>query len=174
MRRKTSRGATLRTWLSIPGKIRKAVSGLSARELGWRGGSDAWSIREHVHHLVEANLVASTITLAALGRSGCEFDWSWMVPDARWMKGLRYDRAPVATAIGLLETLGAHVAGLARAAPGGMQRYVHLVDSPGAKPRRRTIDRLLADECAHARNHLREIAETRKARGRSAGGSPEK
>lgn len=167
MKRSAARVSTLRAWVSIAPGIRKAISGLSARELGWRGGSAGWSIREYVHHLVEANLVASTIALAALGRSGCEFDWSWMMPDARWMKGLRYDRSPVEPALELLAALGAHVAGLVRAAPGGLSRHVGLVDSPGARRRRRTLGQVLDDECEHARQHLRDIANTKKAHRRA-------
>jgi hypothetical protein len=169
MKRSAAPAPTLRAWVSIPGKIRKAIAGLSSRELRWRGGSEDLSIREYVHHLVEANLVASTITLAALEKPGCRFDWSWMVPDSRWMKGLRYDRAPVETAIRLLETLAAHLAGLIRNAPGAMSRHVMLVGSPGAKPERRTVERLLADEGEHAAQHLRDIAEARKANRRGRG-----
>lgn len=163
MKRSAPPLSTLRAWISIPRKIRKAIAGLSSRELGWRGGSEGLSIREYAHHLVEANIVASTITLAALGKPGCRFDWSWMVPDARWMKRLRYDRAPVEPAIELLEALGAHVAGLLRTARGAMGRSVRLVGSPRARPRGRTVERVLADECAHAAQHLHDIAATRKA-----------
>jgi len=152
---------TLAAWASIPRKIRRAVSGLSGRELDARGGSEGLSIREYAHHLVEANLVASTIVLAGLGKSGCEFDWSWMVPDARWMKGLGYRRAPLGPSLELLDALCAHVSGLVRAAPGGLKRSVRLVDSPGAKPRRRTLEQIFGEECEHARHHLKDIAETK-------------
>jgi hypothetical protein len=155
---------TLRAWTAIPRELRGAISGLSASDLRRRGGSEGLSIREYVHHLVEANIVASTIALAALGKPGCTFDWSWMYPDARWVKSLGYGRAPLEPALKLLEALSSHVAGLARRAPGGMARSVRLVDSPGARTRRRTLEQLLAEECGHARHHLRDIAETKKAR----------
>jgi hypothetical protein len=151
--------------------IRRSISGLSARQLGWRGGSTGWSIREYVHHLVEANLVASTIVLAALGSSGCQFDWSWMMPDARWMRGLRYDRSPVEPALALLESLGAHVGRLVRTLPGAWNRHVRLVGTPGGRRRRRSVGQLLGDECTHARQHLRDIAETKKAHRRARAGT---
>ena len=103
-------------WASIPRDIRKAIAGLSNRELKARGGSEGWSIQEYAHHLVEANLVASNIILAALGSPGCTYDWSWVIPDEKWMKRLRYDRAPLEPALELLEALCAHVVGLARGA----------------------------------------------------------
>jgi hypothetical protein len=157
---------TLTAWASIPREIRRAIAGLSARDLKARGGSEGWSIREYVHHLVEANLVASTIVVAALGRPGCKFDWSWMIPDKRWMSRLGYDRAPLEPAIELLEALCAHVAGLARGTPESKRPYVRLLGSTGARPRRRTLKQVLHEECDHARHHLRDIAATRRAHSR--------
>jgi hypothetical protein len=153
----------LAAWASIPRDIRKAIAGLSGRDLKARGGSEGWSIREYAHHLIEANLVASNIILAALGRPGCTYDWSWVIPDRQWMKRLGYDRAPLEPAIRLLEALVAHVSGIARRAPGSMKRHVKLLDSPGARLRRRTVKQVLEDECEHALHHLRDIADTRNA-----------
>src|SRR5262245_26095495 len=148
-------------WISIPRKIRRAVAGLSARELRLRGGSENWMIREYAHHLVEANIVASSIILAALGSPGARYDWSWLWPDERWMKGLGYDTAPVKPAIDLLDALCAHVGGLLRNAPGAMSRHARLVET--RRTTRRTVRQILAEECEHARHHLRDIAKVKSA-----------
>lgn len=171
MRRGRAQPTTLKAWSSTPSRIRRAVSGLSTSDLDLRGGSEGWSIREYDHHLVEANLVASNIVLAALGKPGCKYDWSWVTPDARWMKRLGYDQAPIEPALKLLEALCSHVAGVARSAPGGLRRHVRLLDAPGAKLRRRTVEQVLADECEHVDHHLRDVAATRKTHGRMKGGS---
>jgi hypothetical protein len=67
---------TVEAWAALPGRIRRAVANLSSRDLDRRGGSEGWSIRGYAHHLVEANLIASNIVLAALGKPGCRYDWS--------------------------------------------------------------------------------------------------
>ncbi|HKA35859.1 MAG TPA: DinB family protein [Thermoanaerobaculia bacterium] len=152
----------VKAWTSIPRQIRRAVSGLSARELGWRGGSENWTIREYAHHLVEANIVASSIIVAALGSPGARYDWSWLYPDERWMKRLGYNRAPLKPAIGLLDALCAHVAGILRRAPGGMSRHARLISTP-RRGQRRTVRQILADESDHARHHLRDIAKAKSA-----------
>jgi hypothetical protein len=90
-----------------------------------------------------------------------------MMPDAHWMKGLRYDRAPIAPALALLDSLGAHVGGLVRILPGAMRRHVRLVGTRGGRARPRSVGQILGDECAHARQHLRDIAETKKAHERA-------
>lgn len=154
---------TLTAWASIPRRLRSATSGLSARGLRARGGSEGWSIQEYAHHLVEANLMASTIILAALGRPGSRYDWSWLIPDRRWMRRLGYDRTPLETAIKLLEALSAHVVGIVRGVPGSMKRHVRLVGSPGTRSRRTTLRQVLVEECGHANSHLRDIAAARNA-----------
>jgi hypothetical protein len=161
--------ATLESWAAIPGRIRKATAGLSGRQLDRRGGSEGRSIRELVHHLVEANLVASTIVIAALGSPGCTFDWSWLMPDEAWIRRLGYAKTPIGPALNLLEALCPHVVRLVRTSGGGLRSRVALRDSPGAKLRPQTVEQVLAEECEHAAQHLRDIRETVRGAGPDAG-----
>ena len=81
MTNRSESAETLDGWLRVPDGIEKAIEGLTEDALDLSGGSNGWSIRENVHHLVEANLVASNIVVAvvaALAQSGCTYDWSWM------------------------------------------------------------------------------------------------
>lgn len=156
----------VRSWAAIPKQIRRSIAGLSKRDLDLRVSSEAWSIRETVHHLVEANLIASNIVLAALGQPDCRYDWSWVMPNTGWLKRLGYDKAPVEPALDLLEALSKHIATVLRRAPSSLQRTVRLLDKPGARLRRRTVKQVLAEECGHAQHHLGEVIATRKAHGR--------
>ena len=61
----------LSDWLQVPRAIEVAIEGLAEDDLNLRGGSNGWSIRETVHHLVESNVVACTIVIAAVGTGGC-------------------------------------------------------------------------------------------------------
>ena len=158
----------LDAWTSIPRRLRRAISGLSPGQLNRRGGSENWTIREYAHHLVEANLVASTIIVAAIGKPGCRFDWSWLYPDEGWMKRFGYDKVPVEPALELLETLCVHVAGVIRRAPRALSRDIRLEGS-AARPARRTVRQILEEECEHARHHLRDIAAVRAALRTSSG-----
>jgi hypothetical protein len=115
-----------------------------------------------VHHVVEANVVAASIVLAAVGASDPEYDWRWLVPDAAWMRRLGYRRLPAAGAIRLLDALCVHVAAVVRNVPGAMERPVRLRGTAGVA--RRTVGDVLADECAHAGLHLADIRSTRAGR----------
>jgi len=153
----------VQAWLTIPKRIEGAIQGLGDEALDWRGGADGYSIRETVHHLVEANLVAANIVIAALARSGCTYDWSWVTPDASWAQRVGYTRAPTGPALGALRALGQHLVGVIGAATGGLAREVRLLDAPGAELYTKTVEEILLQEVQHAEDHLRDVAETRAA-----------
>ena len=156
----------LEAWLSIPARIGTALDGLAEADLDLRGGEAQWSIRETVHHLVEANLVASNIIIAGLGKSGCIYDWSWLWPNTTWNQRLGYDSGPVRPALDTLRALCEHIAGLIRTHSDGFQREVQLLDSPGAKLYTRTITDILLQEIKHVDEHLPSVAEIRAAHAR--------
>ncbi|SRR6266496_3823163 len=156
----------LQGWLSLAGMIEKAIDGLAESDLDLRGGAEGWSIRETVHHLVEANLIASNILIAALAKSGCIYDWSWVNPDISWMNRLGYDTASVRPALQTLRALSEHIVGLIRTHSDGPLRKVQLLDAPGAKPHTETVEDLLVEQIEHTEGHLRTVAETRVAHGR--------
>jgi len=151
----------LRAWLAIPRQIEKAVQGLPDAALNLRGGTEAWSIRETVHHLVEANLVASNIIIAALARSGCAYDWSWVTPDTSWMQRVGCTTAPIRPAVSLLRALGKHFSAVIGATAGGLDREVRLFDAPGSEPYTKKVEEILVQEVEHAAEHLRDVARTR-------------
>ncbi|HEY2323935.1 MAG TPA: hypothetical protein VGJ82_13855 [Thermoanaerobaculia bacterium] len=112
------------------------------------------SERETVHHLLEANLVASNMILAALGTDGYEFDWSWLVPDEQWVKRLGYGDVAVEPAIELFRALTKYFSALLGRDPSLLQRTIRLRNSGDSEPYVITVAEILAREVEHAREHL--------------------
>jgi hypothetical protein len=156
----------LRSWAAVSEKIRRAIEGLREEDLDLRGGGDGWSIRETVHHLVESNLIASNIMIAALSKSGCIYDWSWVQPDTEWMERLGYKTAPIGPGLTALGALCEHFAELITAIPAGFEREVSLLDAPGAKPYGKRVRELVAEQVEHVEGHLGTVREIREAHGR--------
>ncbi len=154
----------MRDWLRVPRLVESATRGLRSGDLDRRGGAQKWSIRENVHHLVEANLVAATIVLAAMGSARSIYDWSWLLPDPAWMRRSGYRRLDPAPALRALKAVGRHVAALLAGTPGSLKRKVRLRDAPGARLRTVTVEQILGDEVEHAKHHLRDVRAIRKAR----------
>jgi hypothetical protein len=146
----------LEAWRSIPAVVHGLIGGRSEKELDRRPDGASMSIRETVHHIVEANTVAASIVIAALGSPGCVYDWSWMMPFGEWMERLAYDRKPIAPALRLLEALNAYVVAQVEPLADGLQRRVRLRDEPGAKLRSVTVAEVLLQEAKHVREHVKE------------------
>ena len=153
-------------WMAIPDRLREVTRGLSDARLDVRAGPERMTTRETVHHLVEANLIASNIVIAALARSGSAYDWTWVYPDAVWVRKLGYDKAPIGPAISALSGLTRHFAAILSVTPGGLRRTVRLNDSPGAPRYTKTVRQVLADEIGHAREHLGDLPTRRRVRSR--------
>ena len=80
----------LAAWTSIVPLVQGLVAGLSEAELDRRPDARTMTVRETVHHLAEAGVVAGSIVIAALGSPGSVYVWSWMLPFGRWMELMRY------------------------------------------------------------------------------------
>jgi hypothetical protein len=143
----------VRAWRRIPGMVEAALAGADHTRLDAREG-DAMTLREVVHHIAEANVVAASIVVAACGAPGCTYDWSWMMPFGPWMERMAYTHKPLASAVRLLGALNEYVAEQVENAPGALAREVLLVDAVGAEPRRVTVADVLHQEVEHAREHL--------------------
>jgi hypothetical protein len=109
---------------------------------------------ETVHHLLEANLVASNMILVALGAEGHEFDWSWLMPDEEWTARLGYEKVAAEPAIELLRALTKYFSALLGRDASLLQRTIRLRNSGDSEPYTITVAEILAREVEHAREHL--------------------
>ena len=153
-------------WKRIPTMIGKSIRGLTESELDLKGGSDGWTIRENVHHLVEANLVAANMVVAALATDGGYFDWTWVNPNKSWMRRVGYDSAVIEPAIKLLRALSQHISGLIGKNPRAFSRTVQLSDTPSGPRYMMTVEGILRQEVEHADEHLKLIQAIRKRHSR--------
>ena len=151
----------LKAWNAIPRKIRRSVQDVSPRRLGWRENAEEWSMREYAHHLIEANLIAATIVIAAIGKPGAVYDWSWVTPSGGWVTRMGYNRVSLDRGLLLLEQLCRYVTSVVRAAPRGLASTVRLRDERSGSLERKSVEQVLRDECEHARHHLRDMARIR-------------
>lgn len=151
----------LSDWLQVSRTLEIALGGLTENDLNLRGGPNGWSVRETVHHLVESNLVACTIAVAAVGTGGCTFDCSWLNPDREWMGRMAYCGA-LAPALEVLSALCRYGGALLSAAPDALRREVKLLGAPDTEPYLMTVEQMICQEVEHARHHLQEIAEMLK------------
>ncbi|HEV8114068.1 MAG TPA: DinB family protein [Planctomycetota bacterium] len=151
-----ARPDALAEWRAVVPLVQKLVEGRSEAEIDRRPDAESMTLRETVHHVVEANVVAASIVTAALGSPGSVYDWSWMLPFGKWMEQMRYDRKPLAPSLRLLEALNEYVAAQIEPLEDGLERRVRLRDQPDGPLREVTVADVLIQEAEHAREHFEE------------------
>jgi hypothetical protein len=112
---------------------------------------------ETVHHIAEANIVAASMIIAAIGKDGATYDWSWLYPNLDWVKRMGYANAPIEPAVELLRALNVHIANLVKANPKVLKRKVTLFDTPGGETYTMTVEEIMQHEVTHAEEHLGEL-----------------
>jgi uncharacterized damage-inducible protein DinB len=147
----------LRSWRKIPRQVEKTVRGLSKEEIESRKGKNFMSIHETVHHLAEANIVAASMIIAAIGKDGAPYDWTWLYPNYDWVKRLGYPKAPIKSAIKMLDCMNEHIANLVRVNPKVLKRKVTLRDTPEGEQYTMTVEQIMNHEVEHAIGHLKEV-----------------
>jgi hypothetical protein len=115
------------------------------------------SAHETVHHIAEANMVAASMIIAAIGKDGTMYDWSWLYPDLEWVKRMGYAKAPIEPAVATLNALNKHIASLVKANPKVLKRKVTLFDTPGGETYTMTVEEIMRHEVRLADEHLGEL-----------------
>lgn len=144
----------VREWSKLPRILQRASHELSDLELDRVVESSGMSVRETVHHLAEANVVAASMIIAAAGKDGCTFDWSWLYPNREWIDRMRYADLPIEPALRLVEALNQQIANIVQVNPKVLDHTITLFDTPGGDTYTMTIAAIMRQEVDHAGEHL--------------------
>lgn len=148
----------LAAWARLPTEVSLATAGLSDDEMAAMPGSDGLSLKELVHHLTEANVIAAGMIIAALGASGASYDWSWLYPNREWTDRMSYQSVPTAASLSALESLIGHISNVITSiGADALAREVRLFDKTGADPYTLTVGQIIRQEIDHADQHLADV-----------------
>lgn len=153
--------SALDEWKQIVPMVTRLVEGRTDADLDRRTPGVPMTLRETVHHIVEANVVAAAILTAALGSPGSVFDWSWMQPFGPWMDRMRYDQKPLAPTLRLLAALNDYVVAQVEPLDDGLTRTVRLRDAADTELREVTVANVLRQEAQHARHEVEQATRRR-------------
>jgi len=150
----------LAAYEQIPEKISAALCSVLDDKLEIRCAKSQMSLRETVHHIVEANIVAASMMIAALGSDRATLHWAWLWPGRDWGDRMHYDPVPPEAALTTLDGLIQHIVNMIRVRDDAGERKVSVHDLPGDTPYFRTIAEILVQEAKHVDEHLDEIMST--------------
>jgi catechol 2,3-dioxygenase-like lactoylglutathione lyase family enzyme len=141
-----------------PDRLEAALKGLDDLDLERAPGK--WTIRQIVHHLVDADLSTFQVIRMALALPGRQITSDLWNPDD-WMTGLRCDERPVGPAVALFRAARAWVLEAAAHLEDALDRSVSWPSGYSA-----TVRDLLRQVGGHALHHILQIEETRRRHGR--------
>lgn len=144
------------------GALQAALEGLAPAELDWRPGPEAWSVRDVVHHLEDAELTGAG-RLRRLLTEAAPFLPAF--DEEVYRARLAYAERPIEPALDAVRAAHATTAELLdRLTPGDWAREgTHSEDGPYS------VERWLRFHAAHTHDHAAQIRQLRLARvGRAA------
>jgi predicted enzyme related to lactoylglutathione lyase len=131
-------------------ELDKATDGLSDAQLNLREVHDKWSIREHVLHLIDLELVTLHKVKFALAEPGRMYTGNSFHPDD-WHRGLYYAQRPISAEVLLFGAARHHIIGLCKYLPDALDRTIRTTS------REETVAQLLKMMAGHANHHLRAV-----------------
>jgi hypothetical protein len=161
-----TRDELLAQFIAMPERLEAALADLSESDLDLARSPDAWTIREIVHHIVDADDVTKIIVKAALGNPGCLYELEWYDPDNAWAETLDYAGRPIAPALALLRTNHSHIEELLQHLPDAWGRFVMLKRFEDSEEMRFTVGQLIYAQMGHVYHHIEHIRMTRQVHGR--------
>ena len=151
----------IEAWTSIPDKLLKAIKDLGTSDLDVRRSPSSWSIREIVHQLVEASIVASNVVITALRNPGGTYDASSEPPEPTRLERMGYAVLPVDQAIHALLAINRHVALLVERMSDGLKRTVKVRVAPDEQCNM-SVEDVLQSEALNADAYAAQIRATRQ------------
>ena len=152
-----SRAASLATIAGLPAALRKAVSGLSDKQLDTPYREGGWTVRQVVHHIADSHVNAYIRTRFTLTS---EKPTIMPYPEAVWAELADAKSAPVEASLSILDGLHARWAMLLRAQKTDAFARAFIHPEHGE----RTLDWMVDMYGWHCRHHTAHIIELRKSK----------
>jgi hypothetical protein len=143
-----------------------ALEGLSESDLDLSRSDGKWTIRQIVHHIADAEDIWETGIKAALGNSGCTFNFNWYIPDNKCAEPLDYANRPIMDAVALFKVIRRHVVEMVKHLPGAWERYVVFTHGGLLNKKKFTVGDVIEWQIRHLLLHIEQIRETRKIHGK--------
>ena len=149
-------------YASGPKQFRKALSGLSPSDLDLARAEGKWTIRQIVHHIVDAEDLWKICIKSALGNPGCTVDVSWYIVDNKWAVPLDYANRPIGEAVKYFEAVRRHVVELIGHLPDAWGQHIILTRGSGTERKKLTVKDIVERQVRHLVLHIEQIRETRR------------
>jgi hypothetical protein len=146
-------------------RLDELLSGLSESGLDLSRDQGKWTIRQIVHHIVDAKDLWETFIKAALGNPGYTVDMNWYILDNKCAPLLDYARRPIKDGVELFRAIRRHIVELVKCLPDAWGRFAAVSWSGIVDGKTFKVGDVIGFQCSHLEHHIKQIRETRDKHG---------
>jgi hypothetical protein len=146
-------------------QLDEVLAGLSESGLDLSRDQGKWTIRQIVHHIVDAEDIWKTCIKAALGNPGCTVDLNWYIIDNKCAEPLDYARRPITDSVELFGATRRHIVELVNYLPHAWERSFTITRSDIPDGKTFKVGNVIGFQNAHLERHIKQIQKTREKHG---------
>lgn len=146
-------------------QLNNALEDLSESDFDVSRAEGKWTIRQIIHHIVDAEDIWETCLKAGMGNSGCIFDFSWYIPDNKCAEPLDYANRPISLAVESFNATRRYIVELVKHLPDAWERYILFTHGDIMKEKKFMIGDIIGWQIRHLQIHIDQVRETRKVNG---------
>jgi hypothetical protein len=163
--RELLREEILTQYAKAPDQLEDVLFGLSESDIDMVRDDGKWTIRQIVHHIVDADSMVKMIILIALGNSGSSYDQTWYGTENAWVETLCYAERDIAPAVAVYRANHCYVEQLVHCLSDAWDSCVVLKHARAPEGQKITVEHLIRGRVHHALHHIEQIRATRQLHG---------
>lgn len=146
-------------------QLDEVLAGLSESDFDLSRDQGKWTIRQIVHHIVDAEDIWKTCIKAALGNPGCTVDMNWYIIDNKCAEPLDYAHRPITDSVELFRAIRRHIVELVNHLPGAWDQFFTTIWSNIPDGTTFKVGDVIRFQNAHLERHIKQIRKTRQKQG---------
>jgi hypothetical protein len=144
--------------------LKETLAGLSESQYDLKTEANTWSIRQITHHLMDSDFLVQNIIMAAIGKTGCQYDQSWYPTDNSWAETLEYHKRSLEPSLQLFRVSHAMLLSIIRDLPDALDRNAQIRIENRPEWQHVTVRQLLLSRLFHSDHHMQQIKKIRQAK----------
>jgi hypothetical protein len=146
-------------------QLDEVLAGLSQSGFDLSRDQGKWTIRQIVHHIVDAEDIWKICIKAALGNPGCTVDMNWYIIDNKCAEPLDYAHRPITDGVELFRAARRHIVELVNHLLGAWDQSFTTTWSDSPEGKTFKVGDVIGFQNLHLGRHIKQIRETRKKHG---------
>jgi hypothetical protein len=146
-------------------QLDEVLAGLCESDFDLSRDQGKWTIRQIVHHIVDAEDIWKICIKAALGNPGCTIDMKWYIVNNKCAEPLDYAHRPITDGVELFRATRHHLVELVNHLPGAWDQSFTTIWGNIPEGKTFKVGDVISFQNFHLDRHIKQIRKTRQKHG---------